>query len=73
MRLKPNHKVHPELSRITLFHGTSFKSWDDSINGAVNHMHSFSESKVNKIISRNQCNEWMQYNQTHMSRVYPGK
>jgi len=35
-------------------------------------MHSFSESKVNKIISRNQCNEWMQYNQTHMSRVYPG-
>lgn len=68
---EPNHKVHPDLSRITLLHGNSFKNWKESLQKPTNHMHSFSENGVAKILNRNQAQEWIQYNQTHLSRPFP--
>jgi len=64
-------KVAPELAKLTLFHGTKFKTWDDSFEASSNHMHSFSESRVTSLCKRNQSHNWILYNQSHMSRTFP--
>jgi len=65
------HGVAPELARLTLFHGTKFKDWATSTKSPTWHMHSFSENKVRSICRHKESNEWIVYNQTHMSRTYP--
>lgn len=64
-------KIAPELAKLTLFHGLKFKTWADSNDALMNHMHSFSESRVTSLCKRNQTHKWIQYNQTHMSRTFP--
>merc|ERR1712176_332950 len=63
--------IAPELAKLTLFHGTKFKTWDDSMGAPTHHMHSFSESRVTSFSKRNQSHNWILYNQTHMSRTFP--
>jgi hypothetical protein len=64
-------KVCPALARLTLFHGTKFKTWNSSIASPTNHMHSFSETKISKLSKRPDRQKWVIYNQSHMSRSYP--
>mmetsp|Transcript_18928 Transcript_18928/g.39219 ORF Transcript_18928/g.39219 Transcript_18928/m.39219 type:complete len:708 (+) Transcript_18928:3-2126(+) len=71
MRAPNSMKIAPELAKITLFHGTKFKSWQESTQSFTYHMHSFSESRVRSLCKHNQTNQWIQYNQTHMSRTFP--
>eukprot|EP00549_Striatella_unipunctata_P026060 CAMPEP_0118705086 /NCGR_PEP_ID=MMETSP0800-20121206/19651_1 /TAXON_ID=210618 ORGANISM="Striatella unipunctata, Strain CCMP2910" /NCGR_SAMPLE_ID=MMETSP0800 /ASSEMBLY_ACC=CAM_ASM_000638 /LENGTH=398 /DNA_ID=CAMNT_0006607159 /DNA_START=146 /DNA_END=1339 /DNA_ORIENTATION=+ len=79
---KPEHKqlpqpvkraqeIAPQLARLTLFHGTKFRNWDESLSQPLYHMHSFSESKVRHICRGGNHKDWMLYNQSHMSRIYP--
>ena len=67
------HGIAPELARLTLFHGTTFKKyWPDSMNAPHHHMHSFNENKVRSMLrAGQQVEDWVVYNQTHMSRTYP--
>mmetsp|Transcript_20162 Transcript_20162/g.57833 ORF Transcript_20162/g.57833 Transcript_20162/m.57833 type:complete len:882 (+) Transcript_20162:131-2776(+) len=64
-------KIAPQLAQQTLFHGTMFQKWEDSIAHPNHHMHSFSESKVRSLCRSRQSRPWIVYNQTHMSRTYP--
>lgn len=66
-------KIVPELAELTLFHGTSFKSWDKSIQQPASHMHSIGETKIPKLIGKDVENAklWRTYNQKHMTRTYP--
>jgi phosphatidylinositol phospholipase C, delta len=66
-------KVCKELSRLTLFHGTKWKSFDQSITEPCSHMHSIGESKITKILSKSNENGqlWRRYNEQHMTRTYP--
>ncbi|KAL7530302.1 hypothetical protein ACHAXR_008263 [Thalassiosira sp. AJA248-18] len=64
-------KIAPELAKLTLFHGTKFKTWDSSTAALTHHMHSFSESRVKSFCNRAQTNKWILYNQTHISRSFP--
>jgi phosphatidylinositol phospholipase C, delta len=69
----PPPKVVPELAKLTLFHGTKFKSFDKSIDLPPSHMHSIGETKIPKIIQKEYSNavQWREYNQRHMTRTYP--
>ena len=64
-------KIAPELAKLTLFHGTKFKSWEESARTLTYHMHSFSESRVRSLCRHNHSHKWILYNQTHMSRTFP--
>jgi len=64
-------KIAPELAKLTLFHGSKFKTWDESTAAPAHHMHSFSESRVSSLCKRGQSHDWILYNQTHMSRTFP--
>lgn len=66
-------KVVPELARLTLFHGTKWKSFEQSIGEPRSHMHSIGESKIGKILTKKAENAslWRQYNDHHMTRTYP--
>ena len=35
------------------------------------HMHSFTEAKVRRLCKEHKVQQWLHYNHTHMSRVYP--
>lgn len=63
--------VSPQLARLTLFHGTKHKTWDESVQLPTHHMHSFSESKVRSMFRQNKSKKWAVYNQSHMTRTYP--
>uniref|UniRef100_A0A7S4ISM0 Phosphoinositide phospholipase C n=1 Tax=Odontella aurita TaxID=265563 RepID=A0A7S4ISM0_9STRA len=67
-------KVIQELARLTLFHGTKFKSFDQSVDLPPSHMHSISEPKIAKILGKDeeQASKWNQYNSHHITRTYPG-
>lgn len=65
------HRVHPALARVTLFHGTKFKGWDVSVMNPTHFMHSFSENKLRTLARRTNRRKWAIYNQSHMSRSYP--
>ena len=66
-------KVCKELSSLTLFHGTKYKAFDNSIAEPCSHMHSIGETKIVKIVNRNASHtqQWREYNQSHMTRTYP--
>ena len=66
-----HHGVSPALARLTLFHGTKLKNWDESVRNPTHHMHSFTESKVRTICKKKETRKWAIYNQSHMSRTYP--
>lgn len=68
---KVKHGVSPALARLTLFHGTKLKNWDDSVMIPTHHMHSFSETKVRHLTRKTDRLKWAVYNQSHMSRTYP--
>eukprot|EP00542_Grammatophora_oceanica_P011355 CAMPEP_0194035676 /NCGR_PEP_ID=MMETSP0009_2-20130614/8091_1 /TAXON_ID=210454 /ORGANISM="Grammatophora oceanica, Strain CCMP 410" /LENGTH=602 /DNA_ID=CAMNT_0038677125 /DNA_START=14 /DNA_END=1819 /DNA_ORIENTATION=+ len=76
---KKKHMVHPGLARLTLLHGTKFKSWEQSCKTPSHHMHSFSESKVRAHSRKLQTQQtrdgapskWGVYNQSHITRTYP--
>ncbi|CAB9505823.1 Inactive phospholipase C-like protein 1 [Seminavis robusta] len=65
------HGVAPQLAKLTLFHGTKHKSWDESVQSPTHHMHSFTESKVRTMFRQNKSKKWAVYNQSHMTRTYP--
>jgi phosphatidylinositol phospholipase C delta len=66
-------KVDPALANLTLFHGTKFKSFDQSIEQNYSHMHSIGETKINKLVNKEKdnANMWRKYNMDHMTRTYP--
>merc|ERR1712238_138921 len=64
-------KVCPALARLTLFHGTKLKGWDESCMNPTHYMHSFSETKIKTLCKRTDRHKWGIYNQSHMSRSYP--
>ena len=66
-------KIVPELAALTLFHGTKYKSFQESIQLPPSHMHSIGETKIPKLINKDVENakEWREYNQKHMTRTYP--
>lgn len=66
-------KIVPELAKLTLFHGTKWKSFDKSIELPHSHMHSIGETKISKIIDKQVENAelWRKYNVDHMTRTYP--
>lgn len=66
-----NITIAPELARMTLFHGTLFRNWKDSMAQPPHHMHSFGESRIRKMCGAGQSRAWVVYNQTRMSRTYP--
>ncbi len=69
------HEKDPSnpLASLTLFHGTKFHSFDQSLQQPAYHMHSIGESKITKIIQKSTDNavRWCEYNQHHMTRNYP--
>lgn len=66
-------KIAPELARLTLFHGTKFKSFEisNADGNPKTHMHSIGETKISKILSKGWASEWQEYNRHHMTRTYP--
>lgn len=66
-------KIVPELARLTLFHGSKFKTFQKSNAQDPSHMHSYSETKVAQILQKKKENSnlWREYNVSHMSRTYP--
>jgi len=64
-------KVCPALARLTLFHGTKLKGWDESVMNPTHYMHSFSETKIRSLCRKTDRQKWVIYNQSHMSRSYP--
>ena len=69
----PPPKVVAELANLTLFHGTKFKSFEKSIQAPSSHMHSIGETKIPKLIKKQEANakSWREYNRKHMTRTYP--
>jgi phosphatidylinositol phospholipase C, delta len=70
---KDDHEVVEALARLTLFHGTKYKTFEKSIAQPANHMHSISELKIFKVIGKTGANtyHWRKYNENHMTRTYP--
>jgi phosphatidylinositol phospholipase C delta len=65
------HGIAPQLARLTLLHGTKYKSWGESTRMPTHHMHSVSESKVRSLCRHKSSHHWIVFNQAHMSRTYP--
>jgi len=64
--------IAPDLSKITYFHSCRVDDFGKSKKKAPNNMHSFSESKArNYAKKRDQRDNWISFNKTHMTRVYP--
>jgi len=68
---KATSKVCSALARLTLFHGTKYVSWDDSLSNPNHFMHSFTESKIKSLYRKTNRMKWVIYNESHMSRSYP--
>jgi phosphatidylinositol phospholipase C, delta len=68
-----DHEVVEALARLTLLHGTKYKTFDKSIAQPENHMHSISETKIFKVIGKTGANAipWRKYNERHLTRTYP--
>jgi hypothetical protein len=66
------HRIAPQLAKLTLFHGTKHKNWDESVMAPTHHMHPFSESKVRSLCRQTKGKKWAIYNQSHMTRTFPG-
>lgn len=68
---KIHHRVSPALARLTLLHGTKFRTWDVSVMNPTHFMHSFSESKIRSLCRKSDRRKWLIYGQSHLSRSYP--
>jgi hypothetical protein len=66
------YDVAPQLARLTLFHGTKHKSWDESVQSPTHHMHSFSENMVRSMFRQNKSKKWAVYNQRCVLDVVNG-
>lgn len=66
---KVRFKICASLSRLTFFHGSKFKNFKDSQRNKPYEMHSFSEGRVVRYCKMKR--DWIIYNQTNMSRVFP--
>lgn len=66
-------EVVKELAALTLLHGTKYKDFAKSIGEPRSHMHSISETKMAKILSKTSSNTpmWRLYNVHHLTRTYP--
>jgi len=72
IKTKETTKIAPALSRITFFHATVLKTFQESFQTPTNFMHSFDESKARRLSKYlRQRSDWVQYNETNMSRIYP--
>jgi len=69
----PLPKIVPELAQVTLMNGVKFKTFSKSIDLPNNDMHSFSETKILKVLNKDPANValWREYNQMHLTRCYP--
>lgn len=70
---KSNAKIDHELAQSTLFHGCVFHSFEKSLSLSPSHMHSMNETAIGKILSKSPLNAdlWVEYNQHHLTRIYP--
>lgn len=66
-----HHKICASLARMTLFHGSRLRNWEESIRNQTHYMHSFSENKIRSLAKKSDRRTWTIYNQSHMSRSYP--
>jgi phosphatidylinositol phospholipase C delta len=66
-------KIVSDLAKLTLLHGAHFKDFSASIAQRPSYMHSIGETKITKLVSKNEenANLWREYNQHHMTRTYP--
>lgn len=61
-----------ELSRITIFHGVKWNSFEESERMSKDCMISIDETKARRMSKiEEHRTDWIRYNQTHLSRVYP--
>jgi phosphatidylinositol phospholipase C delta len=68
-----SHSVVAGLAAVTLLHGSKFKSFDESVDQPLSQMHSIGESKLLKILRKEgHGKRFREYNQSHMTRTYPG-
>ena len=71
---KKKSKIVPELAKLTLFHGTKHKTFQESMGQAPSHMHSIGETKITKLVNKTEVDNaslWRKYNVNHMTRTYP--
>ncbi len=69
-----NSAFSADLSRITIFHGVKFPNFDSGIKMMKDCMLSIDESKARKLCrfkDQQDRTDWVQFNHTHLSRVYP--
>lgn len=61
------------LASLTRFHGTKFRSFDQSLQQPTFHMHSIGETKITKILNKapENASRWREYNRHHLTRTYP--
>lgn len=59
------------MSKITIFHGIRLKNFSENAERSKDCMLSFDESKARKYCRNGMRKGWVEYNQTHLSRVYP--
>ena len=66
-------KIVPELAKLTLFNGVKHKDLGTSIELPLTDMHSFSETKLLKVLNKDPANVSLlrEYNTEHMTRTYP--
>lgn len=65
-------KIVKELARLTLFHGTKYKNFEESILAPPSHMHSIGETKIPRILKKaKNVDLWREYNCNHLTRTYP--
>ena len=64
--------ISPKLSQITLFQGVRLVSFEENVEMSKDTMLSFDESKARRLcLSPEMREKWIEYNQSHLSRVYP--
>mmetsp|Transcript_6008 Transcript_6008/g.10675 ORF Transcript_6008/g.10675 Transcript_6008/m.10675 type:complete len:706 (-) Transcript_6008:18-2135(-) len=73
VKCKVKENTCPQLIDLIYFVGAKFQSWSQSLALPVTHMHSFSESKLEDILSAadDSSKNLIVYNQHHFARVYP--
>lgn len=68
-------RLDQELAQFTLLNGIKYQSFDTSMIESCHNMHSISETKIMKILSKNSNHnehyKFRQYNKQHMTRTYP--
>mmetsp|Transcript_7664 Transcript_7664/g.9766 ORF Transcript_7664/g.9766 Transcript_7664/m.9766 type:complete len:874 (+) Transcript_7664:346-2967(+) len=64
--------ISSKLSRITIFHGIRLGSFEENTKKSKDNMLSFDESKGRRLCRHPHLRQqWVKYNKTHLSRIYP--